>query len=177
MEAARRGSRDAVNQLLPLVYDELRGLADRFRVLERGDHTLQPTAIVHEVYLRLIGQESVGWRDRNQFFAVAAKLMRRILVDHARARRALKRGGTQVRTSLDDVVDRLEMTAPDLPALDETLNRLAAIDARKSRVVELRFFGGLSVAETSAILNVPQRTVERDWTFAKAWLRAELGRD
>lgn len=175
LQQASRGSRDAVDQLLPLVYDELRRIAADYLHRERADHTLQPTAIVHEAYLRLVNQQSAGWNDRTQFFAVAAKIMRRILVDHARARRAAKRGGGRRRTEFDDAFAVFEERAIDLVALDEVLNRLAEVDERKSRVVELRFFGGLSVEETSRVLNIPLRTVERDWTFAKAWLRSKLG--
>lgn len=175
LQQASRGSRDAVDQLLPLVYDELRRIAADYLHRERADHTLQPTAIVHEAYLRLVNQQSAGWNDRTQFFAVAAKIMRRILVDHARSRRAAKRGGGRRRTEFDDAFAVFEERAIDLVALDEVLNRLAEVDERKSRVVELRFFGGLSVEETSRVLNVPLRTVERDWTFAKAWLRSKLG--
>ena len=175
LQQASRGSRDAVDQLLPLVYDELRRIAADYLHRERADHTLQPTAIVHEAYLRLVNQQSAGWNDRTQFFAVAAKIMRRILVDHARARRAAKQGGGRRRTEFDDAFAVFEERAIDLVALDEVLNRLAEVDERKSRVVELRFFGGLSVEETSRVLNIPLRTVERDWTFAKAWLRSKLG--
>ncbi len=175
LQQASKGSRDAVDRLLPLVYDELRRIASDYLYRERADHTLQPTAIVHEAYLRLVNQQSAGWNDRTQFFAVAAKIMRRILVDHARSRKAAKRGGGKRKSEFDDALAVFEERAIDLVALDEVLNKLADVDERKSRVVELRFFGGLSVEETSRILNVPLRTVERDWTFAKAWLRSKLG--
>jgi len=177
LQAARDGSRDAVDQLLPVVYDELRRVAADYLQRERSDHTLQPTAVVHEAYLRLVNQRSAGWQDRSQFFAVAAKIMRRILVDHARSHRAAKRGGGKPKTEFDDAIAVFEERAVDLIVLDEALMRLAGIDERKSRVVELRFFGGLSVEETSRVLDVPLRTVERDWTFAKAWLRGELDAD
>jgi RNA polymerase sigma factor (TIGR02999 family) len=175
LQQASKGSRDAVDRLLPLVYDELRRIASDYLYRERADHTLQPTAIVHEAYLRLVNQQSAGWNDRTQFFAVAAKIMRRILVDHARSRKAAKRGGGKRKSEFDDALAVFEERAIDLVALDEVLNKLAVVDERKSRVVELRFFGGLSVEETSRVLNVPLRTVERDWTFAKAWLRSKLG--
>ena len=177
LQAASLGSREAVDQLLPLVYDELRGLAADYLHRERTDHTLQATAIVHEAYLRLVNQQSVGWKDRSQFFAVAAKVMRRILVDHARAHRAAKRGGGKKKTEFDDAFALFQQRAGDLLGLDEALKRLATVDERKSRVVELRFFGGLTVEETSRVLDVPLRTVERDWTFAKAWLRGELEKE
>ncbi|MCG8403718.1 MAG: ECF-type sigma factor [Phycisphaerales bacterium] len=162
--------------LLPALYDELRRQAADFLQLERPDHTLQPTALVHEAYLRLLGQESAGWQNQEQFLMVTAKLMRRILVDHARARRCRKRGGGKEKTPLDQAVCSFEESALDLVALEEALTRLESIDARKSRVVELRFFCGLNMQDTSKMLKVPLRTVERDWTMAKAWLRGELGR-
>lgn len=176
LEAAARGSDEAVDQLLPKVYDELRCLASSYLHRERCDHTLQPTALVHEAYLRLIGQRTVGWRDRAQFFYAAATVMRRILVDHARARNAIKRGGNWRKTALDDAVTMLEERAVDLVSLDEALVRLAELDERMSRIVELRFFGGLTVEETSGVMEMSVRTVEREWTMAKAWLRGELNR-
>lgn len=176
LQAAGRGSHRAVDQLLPVVYDELRGLAAAFLCRERSDHTLQPTALVHEAYLRLVGQRTVGWQNRTHFFAAAATIMRRILVDYARARKAVKRGNGRAKLPLDDFVAAFEERALDLVGLDEALNRLAMIDERKSRVVELRFFGGLTVRETSRYLDVPTRTIEREWTMAKAWLRGQLQR-
>lgn len=175
LQAARRGSQNAVDELLPLVYQELRGLATAHLGKERSDHTLQATALVHEAYLRMVGQRSAGWEDRTQFFAAASAVMRRVLVDHARARKAAKRGGGRQRSALDDVVTCFEERAYNLVALNEALERLATVDERMARVVELRFFGGLTVAEAATVVNVPQRTVERDWTLAKAWLRGELG--
>lgn len=166
-----------MDRLLPVVYDELRSLASMFLGHERANHTLQPTALVHEAYMRLIGQRSVGWKDRAQFFAAAATVMRRILVDHARAQKALKRGGGRAQTPLDEAVAVFEERAVDLVALDEALSRLAEMDERKARVVELRFFGGLTVAETAKVVDAPLRTVEREWTLAKAWLKAELLRE
>ncbi len=175
LEAIGHGSRQAVDKLFPLVYTELRGLAADLMLAERRGHTLQTTALVHEAYLRLVGQQTIGWRSRMEFFGVAAKAMRRILVDHARMTRSKKRGGGAPRIELDDAIARLEETSIDLVALDEALEKLAQIDARKSRVVELRFFGGLTAGETAQLLNCPLRSVERDWTMAKAWLRAEIG--
>jgi RNA polymerase sigma factor (TIGR02999 family) len=141
---------------------------------ERRGHTLQPTAIVHEAFLRLSRQQTVGWHNRAEFFRVAAQAMRRVLVDHARGVGATKRGGGSKRFALDDAVATFEQRAGDLVALDECLDRLADVDPRKARVIELRFFAGLTVEETAEVLNVPVRTIERDWTMAKAWLRAEL---
>lgn len=174
--AVNAGSRDAIDQLLPRVYEELRGIAVNFLRSERNDHTLQPTALVHEAYLRLLNQRSVGWEDRTHFFAAAATVMRRILVDHARAHKAAKRGGGRRRTALDDAVALFEKRALDLVGLDQALEKLGKIDERKSRIVELRFFGGLTVDETSKVLDIRRRTVEREWTLAKAWLRGELQR-
>jgi RNA polymerase sigma factor (TIGR02999 family) len=177
LRAAREGGRGAVDRLLPVVYDELRRMAGDYLRGERQDHTLDATALVHEAYLKLVNQRTGGWGDRKQFFAVASKVMRRILVDHARRRRAAKRGGGRRKTALDDAVASFDERSVDLVAFDEALAKLGAVDDRKSRVVELRFFGGLSVDETAQVLDVPLRTVERDWTMAKAWLRTELGRD
>ncbi|MGB0716093.1 MAG: sigma-70 family RNA polymerase sigma factor [Phycisphaerae bacterium] len=169
-----RSSDSGVGDLLPAYYDELRSMAATYLSRERLDHTLQPTALVHEAYLRLMGQRTVGWQTKTQFFAAAATVMRRILVDHARAQKSFKRGGDRKRSSLDETLAVFQKKAYDIVQLDEALTRLAEIDARKSRVVELRFFGGLTVQEVSSVLDVPVRTVERDWTFAKAWLRGEL---
>lgn len=177
LEAASGGSQEAVNQLLPLVYDELRKIASDYLRLERPDHTLQPTALVHEAYLRLVNQRTAGWKNRAQFFGVAAKAMRRILVDRARMHKAAKRGGGSTKLSLDEAVANFEERAIDLVALDESLTRLADIDERKARVVELRFFGGLTAEETAKVLECPLRTIERDWTMAKAWLRADIARE
>lgn len=174
LHEAGAGSHDAVGKLLPRVYDELRYLASSYLVRERSDHTLQPTALVHEAYMRLIGQRTIGWKDKAQFLGAAATVMRRILVDHARARKAKKRGGGRSKTPLDLAVAAFEERAFDLVALDEAMERLAALDMRKSRIVELRFFGGLSVQETSRVIDVPLRTVEREWALAKAWLRGEI---
>ncbi len=167
-------SRDAVDVLWPVVYDELRGLAASFLQAERRDHTLDATSLVHEAYVKLANQRTAGWADRTEFLAVASKVMRRILVDHARSHRAAKRGGGVAKTPLDEAVDGFEERAGDLIALDDALQNLAKVDARKARVVELRFFGGLSLEEVTRVLGVSLRTVERDWTMAKAWLRCEV---
>ncbi len=169
-------SKESVHELWPAVYSELRRLAGDFLLAERRDHTLDATALVHEAYVRLIKQRTAGWKNQSQFFAVAAKVMRRILVDHARGRRAAKRGGGKPASSLDEALVSFEERAIDLVALDDALKRLSQMDERKSRVVELRFFGGLSLEETADILKVSLRTIERDWTLAKAWLRAEIGK-
>jgi RNA polymerase sigma factor (TIGR02999 family) len=158
----------------PLVYDELRRLAGRYLRAEDVGHTLQPTALVHEAYLRLVGQRNVDWRNRAQFLGIAAEMMRRILVNHAVARRTAKRGGGAPRIALDETLRVLEADDVDLLALDGALGALAAVDARASRVVELRFFGGLGIEETAEVLGVSPATVKRDWTVARAWLRREL---
>jgi RNA polymerase sigma factor (TIGR02999 family) len=168
------GDRDALARLMPLVYDELRRLALDHLRRERPDHTLQPTALVNEVYLRLVDQRRVSWQTRAQFFGLAAQLMRHVLVDHARTRAAAKRGGGLSKLSLDEARIAPEQVAAELVALDEALVRLAAVDERKSRVVEMRFFAGLSVEETAEALGVSDKTVMRDWRIAKAWLHREL---
>jgi RNA polymerase sigma factor (TIGR02999 family) len=169
-----RGDQEALAKLMPLIYDELRRLAARYLRHERPDHTLQPTALVHEVYLRLINQSRVQWQSRAHFFGIAAQAMRRILVDHARRHHAAKRGGLQPRLSLDEAVRVSAAHSADLIALDDALSRLAAIDAQQSRIVELRFFGGLTVAETAAVIGASPPTVKRHWTVAKAWLYREI---
>jgi RNA polymerase sigma factor (TIGR02999 family) len=169
------GDRRALDRLTPLVYDELRHQATRYLRRERPGHTLQTTALIHEAYLRLIDAKDVDWQDRAHFFAIAANLMRRILVEHARRRDAYKRGGSQVRVQFDEALAVADETDVDLLAIDEALNRLAAIDPQQARVVELRFFSGLSVEETAAALGVSPKTVKRDWSVARAWLRREIG--
>ena len=159
----------ARDQVLPLVYDELRRLARAFLARERSDHTLQATALVHEAYLRLIDQRRVDWMNRAQLVGVAAVMMRRILVNHARGRAADKRGGDAVRVSLT-LADIGEAPSVDLIALNSALDALAAIDARKSRIVELKFFGGLTTAEMAEVLELSPATIEREWSFARAWL-------
>jgi RNA polymerase sigma factor (TIGR02999 family) len=162
---------------MPLVYNELRRLADHYLRQERQDHTLQPTALVHEAYLKLIDQTRVDWQNRAHFFGVAAQVMRRILVDHARRHRASKRGGFQQKLTLDEAIDYSQSRDVDLVALDDALNALARLDARQSRIVELRFFGGLTIEETAEALDISPATVKVDWSMAKAWLRREISRE
>jgi len=171
--ASRAGDAEALNRLLPLVYDELRRLAGHYLRRERSDHTLQPTALVHEAYLRLIDQ-NVSWQNRAHFFGVAAQMMRRILVDYARGRLAAKRGSGGVKVSLDDALNLSDERAGDFVALDDALERLAEFDPQKSRIVELRFFGGLSVEEAAEVLGIGTATVTRQWKMAKAWLYQQV---
>ncbi|MCA1606807.1 MAG: sigma-70 family RNA polymerase sigma factor [Acidobacteria bacterium] len=168
------GDREALDKLLPIVYEELRRQAARYLQRERHGHTLQTTALIHEAYLRLIDQKDVRWQNRAHFFGIAAQLMRRILVDHARSRQAAKRGGSGIKLPLEEGMIVAERREVNLVALDEALERLAAIDPQQSRVVELRFFSGLSVEETAEVLGVSTRTIKRDWNVAKAWLRREI---
>lgn len=168
------GDQNASEQLMPLVYQELRDLARRYLQRERGDHTLQPTALVHEAYLRMVDQSRVQWQSRAQFFGIAAELMRRILVDHARAHVAAKRGGQAEHISLEEAEISPEQRAAELVELDAALTELAAVDLRKSRIVELRFFGGLSIDETAEAMGVNAATVRRDWTVAKTWLHHRI---
>jgi RNA polymerase sigma factor (TIGR02999 family) len=172
--AWRQGNQSAFEQLIPIVYDELRRLARGHLRGERRNHTLQTAELVHETYVRLVDSRRVQWQNRAHFFAVAAQCMRRILVDSARARQALKRGGDQARVELDPELTIAAAPNIDLVALDEALSALAAIDERRSRVVELRFFGGLSVEETAGVLDVSPETVMRDWKVARAWLFKQL---
>ncbi len=169
------GDRAALDRLMPLVYTELRRLAHHYMKRERPDHTLQTTALVNEAYLRLVDQEKMRWENRVHFFGIAARLMREILADHARSRQAAKRGGGHYKLSLSKV-DRIA-SRPDvnLIALDEVLGRLKAIDPQKSRIVELRYFGGLGIEETAEVIGVSPATVKRDWSMARAWLRCEIG--
>ena len=176
LRAWSQGDGSALDRLVPLVYEELHRLARRYMRQERPDHTLQATSLVNEAYLRLIDVNRVEWRDRAHFLAVAAQMMRRILVEFARNRQRQKRGGGAVRVSLDDVQELPEANERDLVALSEALSGLATFDARMSQVVELRFFGGLTVAETADVLNVSPETVMRDWKTAKAWLLCEIRR-
>ncbi len=169
-----KGDQEALNKLLPLVYDELRRLASRYLRHERPGHTLQTTALVHEAYLKLVDQKYSNLQNRVEFFAVAAQVMRHILVDFARSRRAFKRGGDYCRLSLDEAVISSEEKDPDLLTLNEALNSLAAIDPQQSRVVELRVFGGLTVEEAAEALEVSPRTVKREWSMAKAWLHKQI---
>jgi RNA polymerase sigma factor (TIGR02999 family) len=170
------GDREALDKLLPLVYGELRQLADRYLRRERSDHTLQATALVHEAYLRLVDQ-NVPWQNRAHFFGVAAQMMRRILVDHARSLHAEKRGSGGIKISLDDVFDLSDERAAELVLLDEALTNLAEHDPQKSRIVELRYFGGLSIEETAKVLGIGTATVIRQWRMAKAWLYHEVSKE
>lgn len=169
----RSGNEEALKQLMPMVYDELRRLANRYMRSERSEHTLQPTALVNEAYLRLIDMK-VSWQDRAHFFAVAARLMRRLLVDHARGHRRAKREGEVAKLSLDDAVEVSSSPALEVIAVDEALTRLAEFDPRKSEILELRYFGGLSNEEVAEALGISRATVQRDLRFAKAWLIREL---
>lgn len=168
------GNQAARDELMPLVYEELRRLAHRYMSRERPGHTLQTSALVNEAYLRLIDQKETHWQNRAQFFGMAAQMMRRILVDYARKRRFAKRGGDAQTVPLEEAMIVSNARAAGVVALDHALNSLAVIDPRKSQIVELRFFGGLSIEETAGTLNVSPGTVMRDWTLAKAWLRREM---
>ena len=169
------GDSSAREKLMPLVYDELRRLASAYLRRERPNHTLQPTALVNEAYLRLVDQQKVEWQNRAQFFGLAARLMRNILVDHARSQQAMKRGGQHYSVSLSRADRVSEKPEIELLALHEALERLATHDQQKGRIVELRFFGGLTIEETAEVLEISHATVERDWKMARAWLRCELG--
>jgi RNA polymerase sigma factor (TIGR02999 family) len=164
------GNREALDQMMPLVYDELHRLAERYLATERPGHTLQPTALVHETYLRLINQRKVDWRNRAQFLGVAASMMRRILVNYARDRSAGKRAHGLQQVSLSLVDEALEAPDVDLIALEDAMGRLNALDTRKARVVELKFFGGLTMDEIAEVLDISRTTAEREWSFARAWL-------
>jgi RNA polymerase sigma factor (TIGR02999 family) len=174
--AWHEGDEQALDRLMPLVHDELHLLAHRYMAGERPGHPLQTTALVNEAYLRLVDSSRVRWQSRAHFFAVSATLMRRILVDAARARRQLKRGGDVIQVSLDEAMGIPSEPGADVIALDAALTALAAFDERKSRIVELRFFGGLTVEETAEVLKVSVMTVMRDWSLAKVWLLRELER-
>ena len=175
--AWRAGDQDALGRIVPLVQEELRQIARRCLRHERPDHSLQATALVNEAYLRLVDAQRVNWQNRTHFLAMSARLMRRVLVDYARTKHADKRGGDVVKVTLCDATDRAGDIAEDVVALNDALETLEKVDARKGRIVELRFFAGLSVDETAAVLDVSPQTVARDWTFAKAWLRRELKRN
>lgn len=171
------GDKAALDKLMPLVYEELRRLAHHYMGRERPGHTLQTTAIVNEAYLQLIDQRSVHWQNRAHFFGIAAQLMRRVLAGYARSRHYAKRGGGARQVSLEEAMIVSEERVADMVALDDALNALAEIDERKSRIVEMRFFGGMSIEETAEVLGVSPGTVMRDWTMAKAWLRREISRE
>jgi RNA polymerase sigma factor (TIGR02999 family) len=172
----RSGDEQALNQLMPLVYDELHRLAGRYLRRERPGHTLQTTALVHEAYLRLVDQTHPNWQNRAHFFGVAAQLMRRILVDYARTQQAAKRGSGVIRLTLDDAGMKAKEREAELLALDDALADLAAIDARQSRLVELRYFAGLNIEETAEVLGLSPATVKREWSSARAWLYNQLNR-
>jgi RNA polymerase sigma factor (TIGR02999 family) len=174
LQSATSGDRSAVEALLPVVYDELKRRAASLMRAERAGHTLQPTALVHDAFLQLIQQDRVDWQGRAHFFAVASQLMRRILVDHARGRLRQKRGGAAPRISLDEGMGLSVERDADVVAVDNALQRLAEVDPKQAEIVEMRFFGGLSVEEVAAVLGVSKRTVEAEWTMIKAWLRREL---
>ena len=171
------GNQEARDALIPLVYDELRRLARRYLRRERPDHTFQSAALVHEAYLRMAQQDPIALQNRAHFFGVAAQLMRHILVDHARNRRAAKRGGGEAKLVLDTGVALPSKHELDVVALDDALTKLAALDERQSRIVEMRYFGGLSVEETAAVLDISVATVKREWASARAWMRRELSKD
>jgi RNA polymerase sigma factor (TIGR02999 family) len=168
------GDKEALDHLMPVVYDELRRQAARYLRRERPGHTLQTTALIHEAYIRLIDQKHVRWQNRAQFFGIAAQLMRRILVDHARSKQAVKRGGEDVKLQLDEAMIVGRSKDVNLVALDEALKALAEFDEQQSKIVELRYFSGLSIEETAEALSISPATVKRDWAMAKSWLHREL---
>ncbi len=170
------GNREVEALLIPQVYGELRRLAARYMRAERGNHTLQPTALVNEAYARLVQQPQVPWQSRTHFFATASQLMRHILVDHARKRAAAKRGGLQRQVTLSEADLRSQNRTIDVLVLHEALEHLAQLDPRQARIVELHFFGGLTFPEISLVLDVPERTVSRNWSMARAWLKGELSK-
>ena len=171
----RAGDREAEAQLIPLVYNELRRLASRYLDRERGDHTLEPTALVHEAFLRLASENQPAWQDRAHFFGVAARLMRQILVDYARRHHSLKRGGDRQRNTMtEDLLVYSPEKSAELLALDEALRRLASQDERQSRVVEMKFFAGLNIDQIATVLDVSPRTVKREWKMARAWLHQQM---
>lgn len=174
LQQSQVGDRAALDELLPLVYNELKQIASRQLAHERADHTLQATALVHEAYLRLIDQHSVDWRNRAHFFSIAAEMMRRILVNYAISRRAQKRGAGETLLSIDEIVSFPSKQNVDLVSLDDALTRLAEFDAVQARIVEMRFFAGLTNEEIAEVLGVSDSTVKREWRSAKAWLAAQL---
>lgn len=176
LQAWRGGDHGALDELLPLVYDELRKLAASHLRNERPGHTLQPTALANEAYLRLVDQRNVQWQNRAHFFGIAAQMMRRILVDYARSRRAAKRGSDGRKVALDEAIGVPAPPPGDVVALDEALKKLATLDPRQSRIVELRYFGGLTIEETAEVVGISPATIKREWSMAKAWLHQEIGR-
>ena len=177
LDQYRDGHPEAFEKLMALVYGDLRKLAAWQLQSERADHTLQPTALVHETYLKLAAQNPIEWHNKAHFFALAAQVMRHILVDYARSHQREKRGGGQTKIGLEDIFNLCASSEPELIALDEALKTLAEKDPRKSRIVELRYFGGLGIEETAEVLGVSATTVRREWTMAKAWLRREMRKD
>jgi RNA polymerase sigma-70 factor, ECF subfamily len=176
LRAWSAGDQAAFEKLAPIVYGELHRIARRYMSRERSDHTLQATALVHEAYLHLVDIHSVGWQHRAHFFAISAQTMRRILIDRARASAAAKRGGSAAHLQLDEIPEVGSWRGSELIALDDALTTLAQMDPRKAKIIELRFFGGLSVDETAEVLKISAQTVMRDWKLARAWLERELGR-
>ena len=170
------GDKDALDELIPLVRSELRRMARHYLARENPGHTLQTSALINEAYIRLIDQQKVQWQNRAHFFAVAARVMRHVLVDHARKRAYAKRGGGARRVPLNEATARIDLRAAELTALDDALNTLATLDPRKSQIIELRFFGGLSIEETAEVMKISSPTVQREWRSAKAWLRRELSK-
>jgi RNA polymerase sigma-70 factor (ECF subfamily) len=174
LERWSNGEQSALDELVPLIYNELRRLAGNYIFRERQDHTLQPTALINEVFVRLIDQHDIRWQNRAHFFGIAAKLMRRILVDHARAHQAEKRGGDLFSVSMSKADQLASPPSLDLLALHLALESLEVLDAQQSQIVELRFFGGLTIEETAEVMSLSHATIERDWKMARAWLRKEL---
>jgi RNA polymerase sigma factor (TIGR02999 family) len=174
LKAWGKGDAAALDRLLPAVYDELHRQAQRYLRRERPGHTLQTTELVHEAYLRLVDQRQADWRNRAQFFGVAAQMMRRVLIDHARSKQAAKRGGSGIQVTLEDATAASEERGLDLLDLDQALTRLAALDPQQARVVELRYFTGLGIDETAQVIGISPATVKREWVTARAWLRREL---
>src|SRR5271165_2632655 len=169
-----KGNEEAGSKLIPLVYSELRRLAGGYMRRERSDHTLQPTALVHEAYLRLVGQRAVDWQSRSHFFGIAAQVMRRILVDNARGHMRDKRGGGQKPVPIDEALVFAPEQSEEFLKLNEALDRLTKLDERQGKIVELRFFGGLTVEQTAELMGISPKTVKRDWSMAKAWLHGDL---
>ena len=174
LQKSNEGNREALDQLLPIVYDELRRIARHQLSKERANHTLQATALVNEAYLKLIGQHSVDWQNRAHFFSIAAETMRRILVNHAIERNAQKRGGGATIVSLDDEIDFIHQRDLDVLALDDALSKLAEFDKTQAKIIELRFFGGMTNEEIASVIGVSESTIKREWRMAKAWLQSQF---
>ena len=168
------GNKRALNEILPLIYDELKKISSRYLREEYRNHTFQTTELVHEAYIKLIGDQNVSWENRAHFFGIAAQSMRQILVDHARKRNAKKRGGGQINLSIDEILKVSEKADEQVLNLDEALKKLEAVDKRAAKIVELRYFSGLTIEETAKVLNISPSTAKRDWNFAKAWLYREI---